>query len=431
MKYESQRRETSDLHDVQDKLRALYDPANQKHMYERLLPKLGSLSQALVQHKLNRIVWEETGDETITYEDLNEQDRTALSMFLDPQVRKIHLESGRDYALSNHTHSIAHFDTQPPIVADELIKVVLSENPDSLEQMGSVFFDVDGTKTLVDCTSHAHAGKYLEALAEFFCNLPEPVQKWLKERHLRTEAYSVAGDEYVMIIRASDGVLTKELLDEVGKKVQEAIANDAHLTAFISFDDPDFVMEYDEWTDEDRKAYEENPTSMQERYIESRKKLPDEGFKPSVSSGSATLLEAVREALSPDTEEAQNLEELGINAFHLMVARADARLKEDKRVFRANLADPKWKAFLLRNGENRRLLAELEETQMKNLQFEAEVQVQRARMQELMQHEIQLLTELEQTQIRNTQLESEILTQLLRIQELMERDVRFSRPEKD
>jgi hypothetical protein len=136
---------------------------------------------------------------------------------------------------------------------------------------------------------------------------------------------------------------------------------DPRLANHISFDDPHFVIEYDdEWTDDDRAAYKADPLQLQERLRASRAKLP-ERFTPSISCGSATFLEALREALSPDTEEANTLEELGINAFRLMVSIADERLKADKRIFRESIVDPKWKAFLLRNGENRRLERELED----------------------------------------------------------------------
>jgi hypothetical protein len=89
-------------------------------------------------------------------------------------------------------------------------------------------------------------------------------------------------------------------------------------------------------TDDARAAYKADPLQLQERLRASRAKLP-ERFTPSISCGSATFLEALREALSPDTEEANTLEELGINAFRLMVSIADERLKADKRIFRANM----------------------------------------------------------------------------------------------
>ncbi len=349
---------------VHAQLRALYAaeyPEGAPHLWEVLLPKLPEYIRALVRRKLDLLVDYEVGTEGKTHANLEQYEKDALAAFFDMQLLKAHMEIGRDSALSNDNHSIAHFDTQPPIIARNLITVAATESPEKLERMGAIFIDVDGTKTIVDCTSHSHAGKYLEGLAKFLCRPPERLQRWLRERALRMESYAVAGDEFLAVVRCDERAVDKQTLDALSAELQATIAEDAELNGHISFDDPEFIMEYDdEWNDEDRAAYKRDPGPWAAKLAASRAKLPDR-FTPSVSCGSATFFEALQEALSPDTEEAKTLEELGVNAFRLMVATADARLKADKRVFRENLTDPKWKAFLLRNAENRRLLNELEE----------------------------------------------------------------------
>lgn len=398
MNSEPRTAQAPDLHDIHARLRELHAqeyPNGAPHLYEQLLPRLPSYISALVRRKLDLLVRYELGRGTIktnssgqivlrredtdrSHADLTQGEKNALAMFLNPQVLRAYLDVGRDSALSNDEHSIVHFDTQPPVVANNLISVAASENPERLERMGCVFFDVDGTKTLVDCTSHAHTGKYLEALAEFLSKL-EPMREWLKERKLKGDAYTVAGDEFIVVLRSNDVPLDKATLDEFAVEVQKAIAADAKLNSFITFDDDDFVMEYDEWTDEDRARYKANKESMSGRMRASREKLPEK-FVPSVSSGSATFMEALREALSPDTETAKTLEDVGIDAFRLMVARADARLKEDKVKSRATMEDPKWKAFLLRNSENRRLQNEIDELRQQNLVLQYEVELLRRRI---------------------------------------------------
>lgn len=278
----------------------------------------------------------------------------------------IHLAIGRDAALSNERNAIAHRDTLPPIIAHELLTVATGEKSlTSLERMGCVFFDVDGTKTIVDCTSHAHVGKYLEELATYLCHPPAPVQQWLQERHLRTKAYAVAGDEFIVLAHSDSHLVDKKTLDALAIEVQKGIAQSTILASFVSFDDPAFIMEYDEWTDEARAAYRRDPAAMKERLRLSRNKLPDR-FTPSVSCGSATFLEALQEALFPDTEEAKTIEELGVNAFHRMIGNADTRMKSEKRQFRENLKDPRLQAFLLRNAENRLLMNENEKLRQEN-----------------------------------------------------------------
>lgn len=349
-------------------LQALYKreyPEGAPYLYEVLLRRLPDYIRALVRRKLDLLILEETGNPEKTHANLAKDEQAALSMFLDMQVLRAHLEVGRDAALSNDHHSIAHFDTQPPIIARNLIAVASAEDPKRLERMGAIFVDVDGTKTIVDCTSHSHAGRYLEAMAQSFCEPSPRLQAYLHAHELRLEAYAVAGDEFLLIARSDTRAVSKDDLDALGREVQACIAEDPRLANHISFDDPHFVIEYDdEWTDDDRAAYKADPLQLQERLRASRAKLP-ERFTPSISCGSATFLEALREALSPDTEEANTLEELGINAFRLMVSIADERLKADKRIFRESIVDPKWKAFLLRNAENRRMQVELDETRAK------------------------------------------------------------------
>ncbi len=375
-----QRREPT-LQETHEILKALHRkefPKGAPHRSEVLRKRLPEYTSSIVLRKFKAIIAAETGKK-VAPDQLSKEDQDAVEMFLYPQVLQAHKDVGRDAALSNDHHFIAHFDTQQIIVAQDLVRVAASENPESLKslkRMGCVFFDVDGTKTIVDCTSHSHAGKYLEGLAEFLCKLSPELKQWLKERGLRSEAFTVAGDEFIVIIRSEEMDVEKELLDEFASKVQKAIANDPHLNSFISFDDPEFVMEYDDWSDEDRAQYKKDPDSMKKELQNSREKLPPV-FGSSVSYGSAPFMPGLHEALSPDTEEAKTLEELGINAFRLMVARADARLKEDKKIFRDNLEDPKLKEFLLRNGENRRLERELQaaKEEISRLQSQLNLQI--------------------------------------------------------
>lgn len=438
MNNQPQLRPTPDLSLIHQELQELYGteyPEGAPHLFERLLPKLPEYIRALVRRKLDLIVREETRGEHLegipclldrllsplptsiqefvrgkltfllkpeierveSYVDLSDGDKEALSIFLNPQVLRAHFDVGRDFALSNDTHEITHFETLPPIIAHELITVAASKNPKPLERIGCVFFDVDATKTIVDGTSHAHAGKYLEHLAEFLCNLPPTIREWLTERGLKSEAYAYAGDEFIVMVHSEEQPLTKSILDSFAKMVQEAIAVDNKLASCVSFDDPKFIMEFDDWSDEDRKAYLEDPDRMSERLKASRATLHPDGFRPSVSFGSATLLRALQEALSPDTEESKTLEELGVNAFRLMVARADARLKKDKREFRENMTDPLWKAFFLRNAENRRLLSEVEQARIENrrlIRELAESQAENGRMAKAAEHQASIIRRL-------------------------------------
>jgi GGDEF domain-containing protein len=364
MNHEPHLRPEPTLDMVHAELRDLYAreyPQGAPHLHQALLPGLPQYIGALVRRKLDLIVQEDVG-EGRTHTDLAEWERNAVGLFLDMQVRRAHMEVGEDSTLSTNGHSIPHFNTQPPLVAHNLIKVASSENDARrLERMGCVFFDVDGMKTIVDCTSHAHGSRYLRALSHFLGHPSKEVAEWLEENRLRVEAFSVGGDEFMTILRSDDQPVTHGILAEFTQRMQSALALNTDISSIVSFDDPEFIMEYDQWSDEDRKRLKEDPEFMKTKLTESRSKLPDV-FIPSVSCGSATFLEALHEALSPDTEEAKTLEELGLNTFHIMVAKADERMKTDKREFRSQITDPKLRAFLLRNAENRRLREKLQDT---------------------------------------------------------------------
>ncbi len=350
----------SDVHGVLRDLYAAEYPNGPPYLFERLLPKLPSFTQSLVRERLSQIIAYETGADR-PYTDLEPWVRETLSLFLDPVVGTVHLEIGRDSTLSSDRHSIAHFDTQQPIVVNEMIRIASMERPELLEQVGCVFFDVDGTKTIVDCTSHPHAGKYLEALAEFLCKLPPAITEWLGERNLRASTYSYAGDEFVTILRSANGPVTTAVLNEFSKRVQDAIAADPHLTSFVSFDDEEFIAKYaGDWTEEERVALECREPAALEKLRLVRERLPDR-FIPSVSCGAATLIEGLTSAMDVEQDTPQTLAQLGKSGFRLMVALADARLGMDKHAFRAALTDQKLRAFLLRNGENRGLLQKIEE----------------------------------------------------------------------
>ncbi len=366
MHHESHLRPAPSLQDVHATLRALYEreyPKNSPHLFEMLLPQLPANTRKLVKGQLDRIVQDEIGA-TRTFADLNDGERNALAAFFDQEVLKEHEEVGCDFTLSSKENSIIHYDTQSPIVAHDLVTVAAGENPESLERMGCVFFDSDGTKTIVDCTSGTQAGKYLERLATFFCKPPAAIQQWLTERHLRTKAYSYAGDEIIIIVHSDAQAIDETTLNAFAQEVQKALAEEKGLASPLLthphvedlFKDPRFIMKYYGWTHEECAAYKRDPASMKERMVPA---LP-ERFIPSVSYGSATFLEALGAALSPDTEEEITLEELGANAFRLMVHLADTHMKKNKSTFREEIQDPRWKAFFLRNAENRNLMSQIE-----------------------------------------------------------------------
>jgi GGDEF domain-containing protein len=375
---------------IQEMYRSDYGiPEIAPHLYEILLPKLPKLTRALVRRKLqlilnyelsipptkesitkrirNAIEYVLNGNtevfqpaETIeTLDSLTVEQKAGLAPFFNMQVWRSHQEISIDGILSNDRNIITHMDARIPMVTHTIIEVAAERLPKAtLKKTGCVFIDVDGMKTIVDCTSHSHGGKYLQAMAEYLSHPRGEVQQWLNTHGIKATAHSVGGDEFIVILEGAREV-SPELLQEYSKLVESAIRKDDVLQSFISFDDDRFIMEYASWSAEDIEAYTNEPENFAERLRNDRALLPDR-FEPSVSIGESTLYEGITEALSPHTEDAHTMEELGTNAFNCMTALADARMKANKQKFRAEMIDEKWRKFLARNNENRRLLDEIE-----------------------------------------------------------------------
>lgn len=430
MKESVKQRPMIDLEEMRQTLADLHAreyPGGAPELYERLLPKLPEYIRAIVRRKLDLLVFEDTKDgEGKGVEDhtlLSIGDRTALSMYLNPQVVRAYQDVGRDAVLSNDHHTIEHFEVMIPLLTDDLISVAGSKKAETaLEYTGCVFFDTDGTKTIVDCTSHTHAGKYLEAVAKFLCKPTGEIEKWLEARKMKSKAYSVAGDEFVMMLHSGHEPVTQDILNEFRRLVEEEMKIDPELTSYVSFDDEEFVMEYDEWTDAEREQFYADRASMEEKFKASRAKLP-ERFIPSVSSGAATFMAGIDEAISPDTEEAATLEELGNNAARLMVARADANMKLDKADFRAKMTDEKWKAFLLRNAENRRLENENTEHRKRETERQKRIEAKCREVEELLGELGALMREVRRVPVTITETQRDVRKMLKLIIETPADDV--------
>ncbi|MBP9750237.1 MAG: hypothetical protein KBC95_00120 [Candidatus Peribacteraceae bacterium] len=287
---------------------------------------------------------------------------------LNQRVKAGYKEVATDLVLSHNGTIIQSYQCLRPIIAHELEQELLDPAAKPvIEHTGAVFLDVDGMKTIVDCTNHSNACAYLQRLADILVRPPEALAAWCQEQGLRTEAYSVGGDEFMMKVR-SRSPLTDAVLSELEDRLRAVIQGDRALSEdFVRFDDAAFLLDYG-FAGEDRR---ESVLAMgsdgerREALTDIRNQLPST-FVPSVSIGSSRLSPAVERAVEQAADQSADSEEVtfdtvAFNAFQLMVDAADAAAGSHKRVKKQRMKeeDPKLYAFLMRNAEGRGLLNEL------------------------------------------------------------------------
>lgn len=278
-------------------------------------------------------------------------------------------EVATDPALSHNGTQIQSYQCLRPLIAHDLEReLVSSEAPRVIDHTGAIFLDVDGMKTIVDCTNHRNACAYLQRLADLLVRPPEALAQWCQEQGLSTEAYSVGGDEFFVLVR-SQAMLTDEKLGELETRFHHEIQNDAVLaTRFVDFDDPSFLLDYGFVDDVRREQILALETDDERRAALSdvRNQLPAR-FVPSVSIGSARFSIALSRAVEQsadkkeETKEQEPFEDVAFNAFQMMTDAADGSAKRRKEAKKQRLKEensPLY-AFFLRNAEGRSLANEL------------------------------------------------------------------------
>jgi hypothetical protein len=304
------------------------------------------------------------------------------SVFTDPQNRLTgdqmeaainqrviagYKEVATDLVLSHNGTTIQSYQCLRPIIAHDLERELLDEEAEPVvEHTGAVFLDVDGMKTIVDCTSHSNACAYLQRLADLLVRPPEAVAAWCLEQGLRTEAYSVGGDEFLVMVR-SRRPLTDEILHGLEAQLRAAIQADRALREdFVNFDDAAFLLDYGFAGEERRESVLAlgSDGERREALADIRAQLPAT-FVPSVSIGAArlqpALVRAIEQAADHSADEEATFDTVAFNAFQRMVDAADGAAGTHKRLKKQRMKeeDPKLYAFLMRNAEGRELLAEL------------------------------------------------------------------------
>ncbi len=331
-------------------------------LYERLLREMPPYLRERVEGEVAilRNAFSDPGNHFTTEE---------METILNQRVRAGYKEVATDLVLSHNGTQIQSYHCLRPLIAHDLERELLS--PDAkrvIDNTGAIFLDVDGMKTIVDCTNHSNACAYLQRLADVLVSPPEPVAAWCKQQGISTEAYSVGGDEFFVLVR-SQTILTEEKLQELERRFRQEIENDpALLHHFVNFDDPSFLLDYGFVDDERREQVLALETDDERRaaLADVRDQLPPR-FVPSVSMGYARFSAALSRAMeqsadkTEETEESESFDTVAFNAFQMMADAADAAAGTQKRNKKQRLREenPRLHAFFMRNNESRELMNEM------------------------------------------------------------------------
>jgi len=279
---------------------------------------------------------------------------------IDGYLWRMRHEIATDEVLSTPQNFISHYGCLAPLIAHEMEQVASGEiSPEYLDSVGSIFIDVNGMKTIVDCTSHAHACGFLQRIALILRNPSDAIQEFLTLHRLTMEAYTVGGDEFFLFVRSTEGWLHQDVLDELAQRIKQLVAEDTVLVSHVSFEDDAFLWRYAGLDAVTMQRIDEDPEFARSKRQEIKKTLPKK-FSPSISTGTATLRDGLDRAMADrqgNSQHTMTFEQFAYSAHYATCDLADERQKQNKDRMKAELriSDPQQYEFLMRNAENRRL----------------------------------------------------------------------------
>ncbi len=241
-------------------------------------------------------------------------------------------------------------------------------NASDLQNNAVLFFDVNGMRTVVDLTDHENGTAFLRELAKVFIH--GTTTKLLRDQGLEVTPMSAGGDEFHIHIHSSVRPLAAETLEQFNTMYRQEVEGATQLSGYLNLRDPVILRKFAHLITEEGMP---GPSNLEEL----EKMLP-ERFKPSISTGAATMLEIVR-SMDPEQIRAFGSFTDAITAItQALFKLADERQQTWKEQFKDRLEkeDPKTYALLIRNDENRDLHSKLSQAKRimrkKNNQLQAE-----------------------------------------------------------
>lgn len=259
-----------------------------------------------------------------------------VQFFQNAFAERIYESAWQDATLSSEDNAIADQKYGRVLVLQELERIV-REKPhvEELQKTGWLMFDVNGLKSLIDCTSSQNGGNFLRRLAAML-QKRGVTRTWLEQEHKTSvRSFTAGGDEYTMLLQSRDPI-SSEVLKEASMNYQKEVGDTRDLHVFLNLDDRRVL----EWflSHEEKQLYDAlSEEEKTEKRAAIRQNLPDRFM--SVSAGSARLDEAI--ILSgvrwKRTGNPQSFSAAGKEIFRDLFSIAEKRQKENKVQMKSDL----------------------------------------------------------------------------------------------
>jgi len=277
-------------------------------------------------------------------------------------IRDVHAENLYDSILSTPEYPIHSKAYGISLLYRHLATMAIDKSPPSmLETYGWMSLDMNGVKGMVDCTTYQHVTHYLQAVAQFLLDRQGTTRRWLESQNIKVIPLAAGGDEYALLLDG-EGPMSKDFFEEVSGRYMDELATREELSRFLDFSDRAVQLEYSLPTEAQRAAFFQMTPDQQGTYLESVGDLllPD-SFYSTGGMGGANLAEGTRRAVERGSlsldDKKESFDSVRFEIIDHTKQLAEARQAEDKQRFKESLIgnDAKFRSFLIRNEENRRL----------------------------------------------------------------------------
>jgi len=354
------------LHDLEKRARLTADASYQERMIERLRGQLPDKMRRLLDMHLR--VTDRRLRKRYSEAQYGDKAQRVYKAIRGKTTRDVHAENLYDSILSTPESPIHSKAYGISLMTRHLATSAIDHvSPDILKTYALASIDMNGVKGMVDCTTYENVTHYLQAVAQFLLDRNGKTRRWLEgEQKIRVTPLAAGGDEFALVLDA-EGPIAPALMDEIGLRYQQEMANNRHLSDFLDFQSRDVRFEYSLPTEEQRMAFHKMTNAEKDEYLRGVR-LPDK-YYATCGFGAATLYEGLQRAvargslsLKPGKE---TFDSARFTIIRHMKELADAREAGDKDRVKKGLqfSDPEFGRFIMRTMEGRELDLRLRDTQ--------------------------------------------------------------------
>ncbi|MDD5739190.1 MAG: hypothetical protein PHO20_00265 [Candidatus Peribacteraceae bacterium] len=354
------------LHDLEKNARLTADASYQERMIERLRAQLPDKMRRLLDMHLR--VTDRRLRKRYSEDQFGDKAQRMYKAIRSKTTRDVHAENLYDSILSTPEFPIHSKAYGISLLTRHLATAAIDHvSPDVLKTYALASVDMNGVKGMVDCTTYENVTHYLQAMSQFLLDRNGETCRWLEgEQKIKVTPLAAGGDEFALVLDA-EGPLSPALMEEIGLRYQQEMANSQHLSDFLDFQSRDVRFEYSLPTEEQRMAFHKMTNAEKDTYL-SGVRLPGK-YYATCGFGVATLYEGLQRAVARGSLSLRPGKETFDSARFTIIRHmkelADAREADDKDRVKKGLqfSDPEFGRFIMRTMEGRELDLRLRDMQ--------------------------------------------------------------------